>query len=125
MKQASKEEKDRAKVATRPRVNNFRDQDQVHLKLNLEFMDNLVATVYAFPDEETCWNFALMSNYSASIKLGRSYRLERNSEHCRLVSSSYYSPITLITKCTVYIALFSYLAKPQEICVARPFRRDP
>jgi hypothetical protein len=88
MKQASKEEKDKAKMVTCPRVGNFREQDQAHLKLNLEFMDNLVATVYAFPDEETCWNFAIASNHSASVKLGRSYRLERNSEHCRLVSSS-------------------------------------
>ncbi|KAG9075760.1 hypothetical protein FRC06_009902, partial [Ceratobasidium sp. 370] len=43
---ASKEEKDKAKMATRPRVGNFSEQDQTHLKLNLEFMDNLVATVY-------------------------------------------------------------------------------
>ncbi|KAG8726330.1 hypothetical protein FRC10_007245, partial [Ceratobasidium sp. 414] len=74
-------------MATRPRVSNFREQDQTHLKLNLEFMDNLVATVYAFPDEEACWNFALVSNHWASNKLGRSYRLERNSEHCRLLYS--------------------------------------
>ncbi|KAG9089282.1 hypothetical protein FRC06_001637 [Ceratobasidium sp. 370] len=86
-KRASKEEKDKAKMATRPHVGNFREQDQMHLKLNLEFMDNLVTTVYAFPDEEACWNFALMSNYWASNKLGRSYCLERNSEHCRLLYS--------------------------------------
>lgn len=84
-KQASKEDKDKAKAATRPRVSNFWDQDQSHLKLNLEFMDDLVATVYAFPDEDTCWTFALVSNHWASKKLGRSYRLERDSEHCRLV----------------------------------------
>jgi hypothetical protein len=85
-KKASKEEKDKAKAAARPRVSNFREQDQAHLKLNLEFMEDLVATVYAFPDDETCWTFALLSNYWASKKLGRSYRLERDSEHCRLVS---------------------------------------
>jgi hypothetical protein len=84
-KQASKEDKDKAKAAGRPRVSNFREQDQSHLKLNLEFMDDLVATVYAFPDEEACWTFALVSNHWASKKLGRSYRLERDSEHCRLV----------------------------------------
>lgn len=85
VKHASKEDKDKAKAAGRPHVSNFREQDQSHLKLNLEFMDDLVATVYAFPNEETCWNFALLSNYWASIRLGCSYQLNRDSEHCRLV----------------------------------------
>ncbi|KAF8593399.1 hypothetical protein BDV93DRAFT_549546 [Ceratobasidium sp. AG-I] len=87
LKQATKEDKDKAKNAARPRVGSFRDQDQCHLRLNLEFMDDLVATVCAFPDSDTCWIFALLSNYWASMKLGRSYRLDRESDHCRLLFS--------------------------------------
>lgn len=95
-KQASKEEREKAKTATRPRVSNFRDQDQAHLKQTLEYMETLVATVYAFPDNDTCWTFALLANCWASKKLGRSYRLERDSEHCRLVCFVMIQCLTLL-----------------------------
>jgi hypothetical protein len=77
--------KDKSKPA-RAKINNFRVQDQLHLKLNLEFMEDLVVNVHAFPDDETHWTFAVLSNYWASKKLGRHYRLTRDSEHCCLVS---------------------------------------
>ncbi|CCO36749.1 hypothetical protein RSOLAG1IB_12186 [Rhizoctonia solani AG-1 IB] len=50
-------------------------------------MEALVATVCAFPDDETRWRFAVLSNYWASKKLGRHYRLQPDSEHCRLLYS--------------------------------------
>jgi hypothetical protein len=78
--------KDKSKP-TRATISNFRVQDQLHLKLNLEFMEDLVINVHAFPDDETRWTFAVLSNYWASTKLGRNYRLTRDSEHCRLVST--------------------------------------
>ncbi|KEP46798.1 hypothetical protein V565_181180, partial [Rhizoctonia solani 123E] len=78
--------KEKSKVP-RPLVNSFRIQDQVHLKLNLEYMDALVATVCAFPDDDTRWIFATLSNYWASKKLGRNYKLDRQSDHCRLLYS--------------------------------------
>lgn len=93
LKQASKEDRDKAKAATRPRVSNFREQDQTHVKLTLEYMDDLVVTVYAFPDSDTSWTFSGLANYYASKKLGRSYRIERESEHCRLVRPHHYPSI--------------------------------
>ncbi|KEP47677.1 hypothetical protein V565_147650 [Rhizoctonia solani 123E] len=78
--------KEKSKVA-RPLVNKFRIQDQVHLKLALEYMDALVATICAFPDDDTRWTFATLSNYWASKKLGRNYRLDRQSDYCRLLYS--------------------------------------
>ncbi|QRV84441.1 hypothetical protein RhiJN_12457 [Ceratobasidium sp. AG-Ba] len=81
--------KKHAAAGTKPRVlvSNFREQDQAHLKLNLEYMDNLVLAVCAFPDAEARWDFAVLSNYWASKKLGRSYRIEQGSDHCRLLFS--------------------------------------
>ncbi|KAG8728230.1 hypothetical protein FRC10_005202, partial [Ceratobasidium sp. 414] len=78
--------KDKGKLA-RSTINSFRDEDQQHLRLCLEFMDVLVATVCAFPNNEMLWTFALLSNYWACKKLGRNYRLTPDSEHFRLLSS--------------------------------------
>jgi hypothetical protein len=76
--------KDKAKKI-RPQVKNFRTQDQAICSLSIEYMEALVATVCAFPDEATRWLFAALSNHWASKKLGHNYRLQPNSEHCRLV----------------------------------------
>ncbi|CAE6526988.1 unnamed protein product [Rhizoctonia solani] len=62
-------------------------QVQAICKLSIEYMETLVATVCAFPDDETCWNFAVLSNYWASKKLGCHYWLECDSEHCCLLFS--------------------------------------
>ncbi|EUC58876.1 hypothetical protein RSOL_283440, partial [Rhizoctonia solani AG-3 Rhs1AP] len=86
MEKAANGGKEKSRVA-RPLVNSFRVQDQVHLKLALEYMDALVATICAFPDDDTRWTFATLSNYWASKKLGRNYRLDRQSDYCRLLYS--------------------------------------
>ncbi|KAG8704982.1 hypothetical protein FRC09_003217 [Ceratobasidium sp. 395] len=78
--------KDKSKAA-RASIDNFRDEDKQHLKLSLEFMDTLVATFCAFPNKETLWTFACLANHWASTKLKRNYRLNRDSEHFRLLSS--------------------------------------
>ncbi|KAG9123789.1 hypothetical protein FRC07_013952 [Ceratobasidium sp. 392] len=75
------------KKPLRAAINNFRKQDQEHLKLNLEYMEDLILTVYAFPDDELCWTFGCLSNYWASKDLNRSYRITRDSEHYRLTRS--------------------------------------
>ncbi|KAG8720173.1 hypothetical protein FRC09_010015 [Ceratobasidium sp. 395] len=71
----------------RTSINNFREEDGQHLKLSLEYMDALIATVCAFPDDDTVWTFALLSNHWASQKLKRNYRLKPDSEHFRALSS--------------------------------------
>ncbi|KAG9075717.1 hypothetical protein FS749_012589 [Ceratobasidium sp. UAMH 11750] len=86
LQQLSAGGKDKGKLA-RPAIGSFRDEDQQHLKLCLEFMDVLVATVCAFPNNEILWTFALLSNFWACKKLGRNYRLAPDSEHFRLVAS--------------------------------------
>ncbi|KAF8605583.1 hypothetical protein BDV93DRAFT_543248 [Ceratobasidium sp. AG-I] len=76
--------KDKSKP-TRAAISNFRSQDQGHLSLNIEYMDDLIVNVHAFPDDDTRWTFAVLSNYWACKKLGRNYRLTHESEHCRLL----------------------------------------
>ncbi|CUA72115.1 hypothetical protein RSOLAG22IIIB_10096 [Rhizoctonia solani] len=86
LQQATNSGKEKPK-APRALVNNFRVQDQAHLKLAIDYMDTLVATICAFPDDDTRWTFATLSNYWASKKLGRNYRLDRQSDYCRLLYS--------------------------------------
>ncbi|KAG8794182.1 hypothetical protein FRC12_000281 [Ceratobasidium sp. 428] len=78
--------KDKSK-APHASINHFRVQDQPHLKLSLEYMDAFVCTIDAFPDEETRWAFASYANYLSSKYHGVSYRLTRESEHYRLLTS--------------------------------------
>ncbi|KAF8597205.1 hypothetical protein BDV93DRAFT_513521 [Ceratobasidium sp. AG-I] len=78
--------KDKSK-APRPKITNFLVQDREHLRLNIEYMEDLLVNIHAFPDDDTRWTFATLSNYWASKKLKRHYRLTRDSEHCRLLYS--------------------------------------
>ncbi|KAG9089540.1 hypothetical protein FRC06_001503, partial [Ceratobasidium sp. 370] len=86
LQQLTASSKDKGKLACST-INSFQDKDQQHLKLCLEFMDILVATICAFPNNEMLWTFVLLSNYWACKKLGRNYRLSPDSEHFCLLSS--------------------------------------